>query len=552
MAWNVYAKELYHLGHGYPLWVPEPLPRTSREVEIADLGWVRDGQFVQLLRCKETQAELQPHQVQPENYVPFNPPNLVTSGPIENITQRMLCSRSIKNVAVQGSVGSSVEFQLTQDKAALLMLSSRGQETIIRNTRQIVTYMREHLDSWEELANGVLGLELSREEIFFVCGVTKTAGHWGVAAFSDLRRKGATPVTVTVHFDSGTPDQPKVDYNIVTSGAQPGGRVWHKHSPWRAQESSAPSLPFAPAAVPYTPYGACPLPPTSVLTVASGLTTMSAPSVMYRRINTYASNYSAFDSAESLRSRFTHATSPAMQVRSSSPASFSDSSLSVNSLSGSVFTLESISAEQESSNGPIPLVDETGADQCLFVHYYKAKRRSRLLPLKLVARAGPHQLPRHPDEDPEAPKVLANAENAGSMSHHPPEHEEVFDPVNMVLDYILGNSDAEMAIASDMDLYALFPPDHFPDDIAAALSWVRPPITVDEYGVGILSEQTAPPAAEDVTTAVMDTSQAKKGNSSQRLDVLRVGLPTVGPKPHTMSTSTFLGRDWAPLVTASA
>ncbi|KAL1949395.1 hypothetical protein VTO73DRAFT_8276 [Trametes versicolor] len=543
MAWNVYAKELYHLGHGYPLWVPNPEPRTSREVEIADLGWVRDGQFVHLLRCKETQAELQPHQVQPENYVSFNPPNLVTSGPIEKITQPMLCSRSIKNVAVQAEVAmamsestpdsNSVKFQCTQDKAALLMLNSRGEETFIRTTRHIVTYMREHLDSWEELANGVLDLGLEREEIFFVCGVTKTACYWGVAAFSGLRRESdtGTQVTVSCHFDSDTPDQAKMDFNIVPSGGS-GGVCW-RGGPRRPRES------FAPTA--------------SVLTVASDLTTMSAPSVMYRPINTYASNYSAFDSAGSLRPRFTHATSPAM-FRSSSPASFSDSSLSVNSLPGSVFTSESISAEQESSKGPIPLVNRMGADQCIFFHYYKAKRRSRLLPLILVAQAGPHQLPRHPDEDTEAPKVLTDSENAGSLSHHlrPPEHEEVFDPVNMVLDYILGNSNAEMAIASDMDLYALFPPDHFPDDVAAALSWVRPPITVDEYGVGILSEQPAPPAAEDVTTAVMDTSQAKKGNSSQRLDVLRVGLPTVGPKPHTMSTSTFLGRDWAPLVTASA
>lgn len=104
MAWNVYAKELYHLGHGYPLWVPEPDLHSSREVEIADLGWIRDGRFMHLLRCKETRAELQPRQVQPENYVSFNPHNLVTSGPIEKITQPMLCSRSIKNVVAQAGV----------------------------------------------------------------------------------------------------------------------------------------------------------------------------------------------------------------------------------------------------------------------------------------------------------------------------------------------------------------------------------------------------------------------------------------------------------------
>lgn len=224
-------------------------------------------------------------------------------------------------MAMSESTSNSVKFQCTQDKAALLMLSSRGQETVIRNTRQIVTYMREHLDSWEELANGVLDLELLREEIFFVYGVTKTASHWGVAAFADLRRIVDTPATVSCHFDSGTPAQPKIDFNIVTeSGLQPGGEVWWRTGPWRARKS------FAPAAS------------ESVLTIDSGPTTRTAPSVMYR-----PTNYSAFDSAESLRSRSTHATSAPTMLQSSSPASFSDSSLSVNSLSGSVLTLESIS-----------------------------------------------------------------------------------------------------------------------------------------------------------------------------------------------------------------
>lgn len=103
-AGNVYAKELYHLGHGYPLWTPDPDPRSQRlEVDIADLGWVEDGMFHHVLRCRTTQGEEhQPHQVQPANYVPFNPPNLVISKPTESITQPMLHSRSIKNVDVQG------------------------------------------------------------------------------------------------------------------------------------------------------------------------------------------------------------------------------------------------------------------------------------------------------------------------------------------------------------------------------------------------------------------------------------------------------------------
>lgn len=108
-AWDVYAKELYHHGHGYPLWVPDLDPTRSQwEVEIGDVGWVRDGTFNHLLRCRGTNEDDQPHQVLPDNYVPFDPPKLVISGPREKITQPVLCSRSIKNIEVSGGVSVNV------------------------------------------------------------------------------------------------------------------------------------------------------------------------------------------------------------------------------------------------------------------------------------------------------------------------------------------------------------------------------------------------------------------------------------------------------------
>ena len=43
-AWDIYAQQLMHLGHGHALWGPEPSPNLG-EVHIGDVGYLRDGCF---------------------------------------------------------------------------------------------------------------------------------------------------------------------------------------------------------------------------------------------------------------------------------------------------------------------------------------------------------------------------------------------------------------------------------------------------------------------------------------------------------------------------
>ena len=38
-----YAKDLFALGFGYPLWIPDSIAR--RKVEIGAVGWLQDGGF---------------------------------------------------------------------------------------------------------------------------------------------------------------------------------------------------------------------------------------------------------------------------------------------------------------------------------------------------------------------------------------------------------------------------------------------------------------------------------------------------------------------------
>lgn len=246
--------------------------------------------------------------------------------------------------------GGNVKFQCTQDKGALLLLSPRGEETFIESKRHIVTYMREHLDSWEDLANSVLGLELLREDIFFVCGVTKTS-RWGVAAFSGTQRNAQG----TVSCDFGALGSANININIAQTSL-PGS--WYRSGPPRVRGS--PTLNFAPppAAVPYMPYGASPTQPAfgaGSSTSVSSYGTAVAPST---------------------------ASFPAYGTQTMPPG----------------MTVPSV---PQAAHG----VPEK-ADQCIFFHYYKAKRRFFLFE-RMEAGAGPHELPPKADDDFSSSEVLA-------------------------------------------------------------------------------------------------------------------------------------------------
>ncbi|PIL25645.1 hypothetical protein GSI_11394 [Ganoderma sinense ZZ0214-1] len=58
-----------------------------------------------------------------------------------------------------------------------------------------------------------------------------------------------------------------------------------------------------------------------------------------------------------------------------------------------------------------------------------------------------------------------------------------FDPVGILLDYMLAKTEAEYAVAKYTDVLAIFGTTGFPDDIVAGLEAIQPPIKVDEDGV---------------------------------------------------------------------
>ena len=46
---KVYEEELFRLGHGTPLYDPDPRGYGYERVEVADVGWLKDGAFHKFL-----------------------------------------------------------------------------------------------------------------------------------------------------------------------------------------------------------------------------------------------------------------------------------------------------------------------------------------------------------------------------------------------------------------------------------------------------------------------------------------------------------------------
>ncbi|TFK80598.1 hypothetical protein K466DRAFT_605198 [Polyporus arcularius HHB13444] len=136
----------------------------------------------------------------------------------------------------------------------------------------------------------------------------------------------------------------------------------------------------------------------------------------------------------------------------------------------------------------VPAGNELPWNQSIFIRYYKMKRRLLRLPKVIKAAAGPHVLPGgEPDGD--SPALLAEVYGDGDDEMEVDIEQvsgrtKIVDPVNNLLDYILEHSHADLAIASDGDVRALF--QGIPRDMKAALSLLSPvelAVVVDEHGV---------------------------------------------------------------------
>ena len=100
--WDIYAEQLFPVGYGHPLWIPEP---NEREVQIGDVGWLKEGEFRALFNSMKRSDDPVNAKGVPADFSVFEPPNLYI-GECDKIMQTEVCSRSIHKLENSVEAGS--------------------------------------------------------------------------------------------------------------------------------------------------------------------------------------------------------------------------------------------------------------------------------------------------------------------------------------------------------------------------------------------------------------------------------------------------------------
>ena len=106
--WTIYARQLFPLSYGHPLWRPEPC-LTFGEVHLGDVGYLEDGHFCLLFNATQSSE----HPVNslrgvPDGFQPLDIPDHMIRRRPNEITQPLLHSKSLKATSVK--VDASVEY----------------------------------------------------------------------------------------------------------------------------------------------------------------------------------------------------------------------------------------------------------------------------------------------------------------------------------------------------------------------------------------------------------------------------------------------------------
>lgn len=95
-AYEIYSKQLFGRGYGYPLWHPEP--NEEREIQIGDVGYLYQGSFWRIFNTTLAQGhEANEEFGVPDHYDPFHISRLLSNVQKGVLTSSLL-STSVKSV----------------------------------------------------------------------------------------------------------------------------------------------------------------------------------------------------------------------------------------------------------------------------------------------------------------------------------------------------------------------------------------------------------------------------------------------------------------------
>ncbi|OBZ65404.1 Vegetative incompatibility protein HET-E-1 [Grifola frondosa] len=383
LPYNIYAKQLFHLAKGYPLWVPEHT--KFGEVLIGDVGYLHDGGFYRLFNATlPANHDIHTEFGVPDDYEPLKINRYGLNETKNWIKSGEHMSKTVKNMTISAnasaaivSTGAGFTYTCTDEQGALLLLKRPGDRSLVHKSRSFMSYMRRNHASWHRFATDTCDVDLQKDEIIFVNGCVKSA-EWAVAAFIERGREGE------LYFSGEFGPMASAGFSLSMKNST-SARVEHRMGPPQSEHRS---------------------------------------------------------------------------------------------------TLPGVSEIEETPrDGDVrgKAVDVSKFDQCVFLEYYKMKKRIWFYRV-IKAAAGPHELPSQPDDsDPGSPELMVEEDDIEEVPFR-----SKYDPVDYVLDYILENSNADLAIAGTQDIISLCKGQDVPDDIAAMLKEIAPRIDIDEDGVGII------------------------------------------------------------------
>ncbi|KZT13292.1 WD40 repeat-like protein [Laetiporus sulphureus 93-53] len=447
-ACDVYSKALFRVGHGYPLWDPEPTKHG--EVRVGDVGFLADGALFRLFNVLAPADDaVQTKYGVYKGYEPFKRKTDYGNNNERHIGPGPVCSKTVKHLGASGSLsvqgaGASFEFECIDEQGALLVLKEGAHRNVMLPSRRLANYMSRNLAKWVLFAQDDNDVAVQKEAIMLVTGVIKTT-EWAIAAFVHHGR------SAKVAFDAQAASIGKAAFSLTSS----------------MTVSTAPEQKVGPS---------------------SRFNTGDPKSPKSGKQQTEAQSGGQKHQKQSGKQR------PQKQSEKQQGKRPMKNNKR-NQQQEATHDSEDDNDDQNNDDGDRSAshVVEPKRDQCVFVNYYKVKYRLGFWPRVLKAAAGDPDLPPGPDDDHN--EGSASARNGDDVTdedveiEHFPVFEKAYDPVEFLLDYILKYSEANMAIAHDQDILRLCQQHNteIPNNIPEFLEIVRPLIEVNEDGLGILS-----------------------------------------------------------------
>ncbi|OCH94657.1 hypothetical protein OBBRIDRAFT_823403 [Obba rivulosa] len=199
---DVYIDEMLRLGLGYPLW--HPSPTESGEVQVGDVGYIRDDKFIRLFNATKDPYDPANSGLQmPQNFERLVLPDDAICR--DTFAAGMRCSPTVTATPIptEDSEPSGLprKYAVEADGyGAMLYLDEDaeryevGEQFALPMTR----YMLQNFPFWQQLANEELHLALNSSDIVFVRGCVK-AKVWTTVTFA----KEYHPYVGTMSFEYG-------------------------------------------------------------------------------------------------------------------------------------------------------------------------------------------------------------------------------------------------------------------------------------------------------------------------------------------------------------